>query len=408
MAELTQVFDAEAIRAAVLNTMKKHPILRSYVQMDDAGLSYLHITDCSEPEISEEPLPSNEDWSEIVMREQKKPFTLGRAPLFRLTCLQGGIGTVLIICIHHILADGKSGLHILREIAYFLNNPGREAEAVWDHLLEDSALYPGERLFFPIQLLIGWLNIQWRKSPHIFSTCEYITMRNNYWKQKSHTLLAASLDHNRTDMLLRACRENGVTVNTLLMTTFLKCVQEIEGPGKGSKKVGMAISIHPNDTGIGNFASAMSVVHMYNEGKTVWENTCNLQRQVTKKLGREKRKLFYLIFLKAANPNLLDSMYFSLFAGFKNRASETLSRLLGYVADPAGGGITNLGKSGLTTFEDGIKSLYFIPPLVPSMSKIVGAVTTDSGLHLACQYDNRCAELSRRVFDKWINLLRAI
>ncbi len=71
MAELTQVFDAEAIRAAVLNTMKKHPILRSYVQMDDAGLSYLHITDCSEPEISEEPLPSNEDWSEIVMREQK-------------------------------------------------------------------------------------------------------------------------------------------------------------------------------------------------------------------------------------------------------------------------------------------------------------------------------------------------
>jgi hypothetical protein len=112
-------------------------------------------------------------------------------PLFRLTCLQGGIGTVLIICIHHILADGKSGLHILREIAYFLNNPGREAEAVWIIFLRIPHFTP-EKDFFSHSAFDRLAEHPVEEITAYLFHSEYITMRNNYWKQKSHTLLAAS------------------------------------------------------------------------------------------------------------------------------------------------------------------------------------------------------------------------
>jgi hypothetical protein len=98
---------------------------------------------------------------------------------------------------------------------------------------------------------------------------------------------------------------------------------------------------------------------MYNEGKNSLGKHMQSAAAGNEKAWQRKRKLFYLIFLKAANPNLLDSMYFSLFAGFKNRASETLSRLFGVCRRPGRGGITISEKSGLTTFEDGIKSFIF-------------------------------------------------
>jgi hypothetical protein len=407
-AELTQLADIASLRAAIGKTMKKHPVLRSRVRMDASGHAYLHIEEHAEPDILTDEYLYSGDWLQVIAREQQKPFDLNRAPLLRFTVLTGTAGAMLVVCIHHILADGMSGVKLLRDILYFLKHPEQEGEEINDGLLEDSALCPGEKLPLPAKLLAAWLNRRWSKAPHVFSGPEYEAMRENYWKTNSHTISAVSLDQARTEKLLETCRENGVTVNTLLITTFLKTVQEIGGRTKANKKAGIAVSVHPNETAIGNFASAVSAEYLYNGKRPLWDNTRIVQALIRKKLAHENSKYFYLIFLKELDPNLTDSMYFSLFSDLKRGAGEALGKLLGYIPKPKGGGITNLGICGLT-LDDGIKALWFVPPLVPNADRIVGAVTTDMGLRLVCQYDNGAGrEMNKRIFENWTAVLMNI
>jgi hypothetical protein len=405
-AELTRAFESAAVRAAVGKALERYPVLRSHVRTDGAGSAYLRLDAQAGPELHTMQGDIG-GWPEIVLREQEKPFDLFRGPLLRFTYLTGGNGAMLIVCLHHILADGISGVKLLRCIARFLSEPGLEPEPVPGGLLEDAVLYPGEKLPLPVGLLAGWLNGRWRKGRHVFGAQEYQTMLENYSRQKSHTLRTAWLGQAPTEKLAATCRENGVTVNSLLTATLLKAVQEVCGRTKKTKSAGIAAGIHPSETSIGNFATAVSVVHAYDGGKSVWENTRILQEQVRKKLGNQRRKLFYLTFLKALEPNLIDSMYFSLFGGFGNSTSALLAKLLGYVREPDGGGVTNLGISGLTA-RGGVRALYFVPPLVPSTDRIAGAVTTDTGLRLVYQYDDRNGGPNARIFESWIEMLQKL
>lgn len=405
--------DLAALRAAVGGAVKRHPVLKGCVRMDGAR-AYLHIGDGVAPEVSEEP---DTDWRQAVLRAQETPFKLGEAPLFRVALLNDAAeGPVLLLRFHHILADGLSGIKLLRDILLFIKNPAADDTPAIDPLLEDRALYPGEGLSLPLRLLVSRWNRAWRRSPHVFTGEDYRRLLETYGRRVRRGLMSAALESPETQRLTALCREHGVTVNSLLITTLLKAVREETGQGK---KIGLAAGLHPDDHCIGNYASGISVEYVYNSARGLWENAREVHRRIQKKLKDDRRKTFFLTFMKALEPGLVDGMYFAQFGLCENKAARTLGKLLGYTETLAGCGITNLARAEFPPGL-GVKRLYFTPPLAPNLDRIAGAVsagvsatsggTATSGgvLTLVWQYDTRSKDASERIFRRWTAALEGI
>lgn len=403
--EFCDVLDIDALREAIKKVMYKYPVLRSLVRFDESGRAFFHIVKDVEPEFHLEELTDKRDWISIVAREQKKPFVLDRAPLIRFTCLRKEGKMQMVMCLHHILADGLSCVSIIKDIMFFIQNPRHTAEAQKVRLLEDSQLYDGEKLLFLPRLLVNHLNRQWHKSPRIFTVEEYYSMRQNYWDQRSHTIRAAELSSERVSELAAKCHEHNVTINSLLLSSLLKCSYEID---KRNKKAGLAVSIHSDENSFGNYASGISIDYVYDTRKSIWENAVAAQVLIKRKQNSIKFRHFYLTFLKTLDAGLIDSMYFSLFENFNSKPTESLRKILGYTEMPLGLGATNLGRTDLSV-KDGIKSTYFIPPLIANTDKIVGIITTDSGLRAVYQYSDQVnVKENKRIFEAWINKLQVI
>jgi NRPS condensation-like uncharacterized protein len=400
--EFRTILDTEDLNTAVNKVFKKYPILRSSVRFDEDGKASYYIEEEVEPDFYEKKYTGEKGWISVVVEEQKKPFVLDRAPLIRFTCLKDEDNLQLIMCLHHILADGLSCVKILQDIMFFVQNPMQTVTTQPSKLLQELPLFKNERLSLTVKFFVGMLNKQWRKAPHIFSKEEYLTMREVYWGERSHTIEVAEIGFEKVSELRKKCHEKGVTVNTFLITLLLKCAQKSE---KKNKKVGIAVSIRPEETSVGNFASAISIEYLYDTSKSIWENAVEVQKLAKKKLNTEKSKNFFLAFMKTIDVNLIDSMYFCLFGDFKNKAADKLRKTLGYMDPPFGLGLTNLGKVELSTIH-GIKRAYFIPPLIPNTDKIVGVITTDYGLNIVYQYTNQFyTEKNKQIFEDWVSKL---
>lgn len=406
--EFYKVLDIEILRNAVKKVLQKHPILRSSIRVDENGKAYYHVEDEVEPEFYVETISNDRGWISTVAEEQKKPFILSQPPLIRFICLKNESKMQLVMCVHHILADGRSGIRILQDIISFVENSEQTATVQQVALLEDAMLYSNEKLPLLMRMLAGRLNKQWQRSSHIFSEVEYNTMRKSYWSQRSHIIDVAELDASETGRIIAKCKENHVTVNSLLIATLLGATQRIDGISKENKRFGMGVSFNPNEMNVGNFVSPISINYAYNPQKSLWDNTHVIQELVKKKLSSNKAKYFVLSFIKALNVNLIDSVYYGWFGDFNNKTTDRLRKLFGYINKPTHLGITNLGKIGLSA-EHGIKSTYFIPPITVTADKLAGIVTSNTEMKIVYQYYNQeNSKVNRQIFEDWIDRLRKI
>jgi len=403
--EFNKTFSDELIHEAIKTVHTIHPILRSSVRFDQEGNSFYHIEEQVKADFTVIEISDEDEWLSIIAKEQKQEFILSRAPLIRFKLLKCNEKMFLIMCVHHILADGLSCVKILKSIVSCMNEPGQNIEQQQPNLLEDSVLYDNEKLSSGVKLLVNMLNKKWGRSPHVFNEAGYYRMRENYWKEQSHSIEAMELNEGEVLQLKAKCKENGVTINTILITSLLKAAQVIE---PRNIKAGIAVSIRPKENSIGNFASGISIIHKYRDNKSMWENASKIQSIVSKRLNNEKNRCFYLSFLKALNVNLLDSIHFKLFDNYKNKTTDFLAKSLGYTNEPIGCGISNLGMTDLTS-ELGVKRVFFAPPLVANSDKIAGAISTDTGLRIFYQYSNQInKEMNKKIYDKWIEELKKI
>lgn len=401
--EFCKEIETEAIRGAIIKVLKKHPSLRSSVRFDDEGNSFYETNDEVNVEFSSVEMTDENNWKSIVSKEQEKPFVLSAYPLIRFTYIKDKGNIKLLMCVHHVIADGLSCVKILQEILSFLKEPNQTIEVVQPNLLEDTILYHNEKLDIIARLFVNVLNKKWSKERRLFCETQYYPMRESYWRHRSHTIESAALNEDQTSRLISNCKNNGITVNTYLVTTLLEAAQKMD---KRNTKIGLAVSIRPKEMSVGNFASGISINTKYNNRMSIWKNASRIQRLVNKKLKNNKTKYTFLTFLKAVNMNLIDSMHFSIHENIKRKSTELLRRILGYNEPPFGLGLSNLGNMNLSEL-DGVKSVYFIPPLIANIDKIVGVITTDSGIRVTYQYsNNENAETNRKIFDEFIKRLK--
>lgn len=403
--EFCDVLAIDALREAIKKVMVKYPILRSFVHLDKDGCAIFHIMEKIEPDLHVEELTEEKDWLSIVIREQKKPFALDQAPLIRFTCLRNEGQMQMVMCLHHVLADGLSCVSILKDMMFFLQNPHQVAEVQRVRLPEDSPLYDGEKLLFLPKLLVHNLNRQWRKSPLLFTEEQYYSIHHNYWLQRSHTLGTSELSSEQVSKLAAICHEHRVTINSLLLASLLKCSYQVD---KRNTKASLAVSLHSDEKRFGNHASGITIHYVYDARQSIWDNAAAVQVLVKRKQNHTKHKHFFLTFLKALDAGLIDSIYFSLFGNFYSKPTGSLQKILGFTNLPLGLGTSNLGRTDLSV-KDGIMNAYFIPPLVANTDKIIGMMTTDSGLKVVYQYSNQIhTKENKQIFEHWIRMLQEL
>jgi amino acid adenylation domain-containing protein/non-ribosomal peptide synthase protein (TIGR01720 family) len=133
--------DRRALQQAVSDLVARHESLRTAFPQDDEGRPHQQISDSADPDLSFEELTDSVRHDAtgtgrgdavgdglapvartLAMALAAQPFALGKGPLMRLRCLRlDAERHVLVIVLHHLIADGWSRGLFVRELATLYN-----------------------------------------------------------------------------------------------------------------------------------------------------------------------------------------------------------------------------------------------------------------------------------------------
>ena len=197
--------------------------------------------------------------------------------------------------------------------------------------------------------------------------------------------------------------ENKMTINTMVTTALIRASGEL-------CDVGMAASIREKGfTGMGNYATGISIKYKYNEKNSFAQNARVVQKMIYDKLNDTSKRYFLLQFMRSIEPTLIDAIYFNACSDYNNKTAETFSKMFGYSGNPKGISITNLTRLPIEANygEYEIIDFVFVPPLVLNAKRIIGIATIGKKMVLSLHLNNDSkAEEHRKFFSKGMEYLK--
>ena len=184
----------DTLRAAANQVRKRHPALR--VRIVDDALSGAAFYRCDAPLPLETVAVGNDaDWVRTVERELKKPMPSGAGAPLRLTVVYAPETTAIILTFHHAIADGMSGVCVLRDLMRALAGERLQAlpfsPAIEEKLLGFSAVHADTcGRIMPV-------------TPTVPAACEDLRPQ----------IVTAEFSQEETARLLKRCRTNETTVH---------------------------------------------------------------------------------------------------------------------------------------------------------------------------------------------------
>ncbi len=214
--------DPVKLRHAMVQTARRHPILRSVFSRDGG---YFSIN--AEPDI-DLVVDEHSSSERMASREASTPFDLQTGPLWRARLSRTADGDVLYVTMHHIAVDGWSTGLVLSELAAFYDDEDREPQPV--------ATFPD---------FVGWLRSEatsgqrtsdlsfWReqfadyeRSPSLPTPRERVFGRD--FECGFHRHIIDSAQYGR---IREYARSTGVTLSAFLTTAFAAYLSSLDGRG---------------------------------------------------------------------------------------------------------------------------------------------------------------------------------
>jgi len=115
-AEILGDAPVEAWIAAVAAVQRRHPLLRVSIEYGPDGLPGFGEHAQMPIPVRVVPETGSAAWNVEMARELATPIPLSGAPLVRITLLRKKAGSVLLLSMHHSIADGLSSAFIIRDI----------------------------------------------------------------------------------------------------------------------------------------------------------------------------------------------------------------------------------------------------------------------------------------------------
>lgn len=376
---INREFNESLIADTVQKISRSHPFIRALLSHEEKDNRFFYdVKKTSQAQLllyhdNVEGIDDPEVMAEYE-RLTARDFDLYKEGMLKISAWPSGVKTVVLMTIHHLLADGRGALELAREFAdYYVLT--KEPAYVREKLISSTAELPlDSNLPLFSRMLVNQVNRMWKKEKRQLSYRDYHRFADEFLKDDIVKHELSAVEKSELSEIVNRCREEKVTVNDyLLAKLFIEAKTE---------RIVMAADIRDylkcyNSGAMGNYSTAFSV-KLKNAGNDVYKAAGKVHEAVRRIY--EKPSAFYLVLqcYAALNPGLLDGAMMASRGWFESKAAELTGRMFFQLDKSEGYSVTNLGKTESVTIEDAC----FIPPASPAMKKTLGVLTVNGRMRI--------------------------
>jgi Uncharacterized protein containing a NRPS condensation (elongation) domain len=387
----------EQLKKAIRETVDHYDMLHQKIVVDQEGNAYYQKAEIFEPVIK----TMECSWEEVAKEQEHDPIAIDQGEFIRFFYQKTAKGMTILIIAHHIAGDGISFTYLVQDILRVIN--GEKIENKKLELYNMDKLPSQARLRASLTWLIKMMNKKWKKTGRTFDFSDYYEMHTTYWNNRETSIYTYYLENENYDSICRYAKEKQLTINSLITTALIRASGEL-------CDVGMAASIREKGfTGMGNYATGISIKYQYQEKNSFEENARKVQEMIYDKLNDSAKRFFLLQFMKSIEPTLIDAIYFNACSNYENKTAEAFSKMFGYSGNPKGISITNLTRIPIEdTYGDyEITDFVFVPPLVLNARRIIGIASFGTKMAVSLHLNKDASEEeNRRFFYKGMEYLK--
>lgn len=394
--------DLEALKKAIQIAVDKNEILHSNISIEKDGSAF-YKTEVSDMPINVSITVSNSGWEQIVSEQTKIRFSIENGETIRFYLLPDENTIQLLILSHHLVGDGLSISYLVEDIMNALI--GREIPFRPIQLLTNPGNHP-KAVPFITRFMLRGLNKSWKKSEVLFSFADSQRIFNQYWKEHRIHVCSEVIEENALNGLLDFCKQNNVTLNSLLLTVLFQVQPE-------NTDIGVSVNLRDADHihTMGNYATAVTANSLQRKDICFTDQVKNVHQQFYRCLDNEKKKYFLMQFMDEISDTLIDASFFSVYDNFDNRFAGMASKMFGYQHHPEGVGFSNLTRVPIAS-QYGDYQLWnygCVPPLFSNLKRMFGASTISNRLTLTyCIADDESLTKEIARFDLLIQSLKEV
>ncbi len=367
-------YDAGQIRRAIDLLAAAHPFLQAVMEAESATDRWAYrVTDRCRVEWTEAEITSPTlDAPEVLAlydRLVRRDWDLTSEGMLKLVTWRAADRLGVLMVFHHLLADGRGGLNLLRTFADCCVS-GTIPPAAEERLITPSDLPKTAALKGISRILVDRANRQWAKEHVRVTYPEYHAFADEYARRDAVTRRVVSCSQAELAAQQALCRAHDVSMNAYWMAQMAQT--------DGAEKIIIACDLRsrlPWDPGdaLGNYATAFSVATKMRRGDDLMAAAQAIHARVRKILDDPRALYLVLACYARMTPGLLDAAAISAIRGGISKAASFVGGAMFGFAKAAGYSITNLGAIQCPALADAL----FIPPMSPAVRKIEGIVTVN-------------------------------
>ena len=367
-------YEEERVRKAMKRLYAAHPFLNALLGYErETNAYYCRVTDRPTAELKLKAREIPDAGDPEVLREYgeltSRDWDLFAEGMLKTVVWPMKEGICFLLTFHHLLADGRGALGLARELAECYA-AGKQPGFAEEKLIASADEFPKDsRMSFISRFMIGVANKKQAKEQKILSYPEYHAFADAFLKKDEVSYSVLRTGAEETEKLIKACRENGVTLNDYLLAKMM--IEE------RTKKVIMACDLRGRlgcytEGALGNYSTAFSV-EVKETGTDPYVLAKTVHRKVRRKMNRPRDLYLVLQCYSNLDPAALDAAFMACRGDYPSKSGKFVgSVFLGFDA-PRGYSITNLGKIN----NECIAAAYFIPPASPAVRKTQGVLTVN-------------------------------
>ncbi|TKT87971.1 condensation domain-containing protein [Dyadobacter frigoris] len=206
---------------ALRKVQNRHPLLKIVVWPDENEIPWYVSPDKIRPiplRIVER--NSDKDWQKEAEKEWHTLFESEIEPLARLVWVKSDRTSELILVCHHCICDATSVIHLMREILELTDNPNMD--------IGSYQAISSIRDLVPVEIQDSRVNIF--KANLVAGATRLYLGAVSWMKEKKKDnfyTINWKLDSDITSVILEKCKEQGLSINTVLCLAFLKAFENV-------------------------------------------------------------------------------------------------------------------------------------------------------------------------------------
>ncbi len=394
------------LKNAVLKAQERHVLLRVRVMLDNNFDAWFTTENVKDIPIEIVKRTGDDQWIQISLREFSIPLDYSNRPPIKFILVYSKNISELIIKSNHICTDGLGMAYLARDILEFLGNPNKKVEILPPPPIINRDSIPStiSDNFF-VTKTVQWFNKKWEKQKVFFDEEDYINLNDAYWQRYTNRSFFIELSETETSKLVSRCRQEGVTVNTLLIAAFIRAQSIAKGFVK-KQNGGFAVNLRdrlvdPIDQFYGFFATGLFPTFKDSPNRSFWSLARDTHRRIRKKMDR---KVYYHNLLRffSIQPTMTDALIMKMYGKIIPEGYSRYEKLSSYsrkkdiirfivnrfMSKTFSFGVTNLGRLDFPRnygdFE--LDRIFLSVHTALNTEVIIGGATASGKLSLVISY----------------------